>query len=181
MSTIYTALILVAIIIALVGILASLSRREKRKKTIELLDQFRRIGIAKNLSFSSQEVLENSVIGLDGIKRKLLIVEKSKDGRFNFLHVDLNQLKNCTAKRFYRSVNMGTGKREEYEKHLDKIVLHIELFNGEPADLVFFDPLRDPTTRMHELEEKAAKWEGVLSKLVRLQNTGERKETNIIN
>ncbi len=172
MSTIYTALILVAIITALVGVLASISRREKRKRTIELLDQFKRIGIAKYLSFSSQEILENSVIGLDGIKRKLLVVRKSEDGRFNFLLIDLNQLKNCSMQKFYRIINMGTTKKEEYEKHIDKIVLHIELFNGAPADLVCFELIRDPVTRMHELEEKAAKWERMLSKLIRLKTGG---------
>jgi len=172
MPTIFTALILVAVIIIVSWVFVAIYKRERRKKIVELLDQFRRIGIAKNLSFSSQEVLENSVIGLDGILRKLLIVRKSEDGRFNFALIDLNKVKNCSVQKFYRSINLGTSKKEEYEKQIDKIVLRIELFNGEQSDLVFFDPLQDTISRMHELEEKAAKWEGILSKLAQLKNKG---------
>jgi len=52
-----------------------MKHRNKRFDKLSYL-QLSKLGSIFNLSFSSQEILSNKIIGLDGIKRKLLVAEK---------------------------------------------------------------------------------------------------------
>ena len=166
MSTIFLALIVVAIIITIVWVLVTVHNRERRKQKLEMLERFTSIVLKKGLSISSQQSLYNSIIGIDGIQRKLLIVRRSADDKYDFRSIDLDQVKHYNVEKCFTTINIGAKEKEKYEKHIGKIILHLEMVDGDPEHLVFFDPVHDHISAMHELEEAAARWESILSGLV---------------
>ncbi len=56
--------------------------------------QLSKEGAAKNLTFCSQEILQNKVMGFDGIHRKIMIVEKNK-GAYNTSIISLDEVQHC--------------------------------------------------------------------------------------
>ena len=120
MSTIIVAAVLILVIISICLILVSLNNKDRQKTTTELLNHFSKLGTENNLSFSSQEILQNCIIGLDGIQRKLLILKKNDEDKYDSLILDLNDVKSCSKKKIYRSVNVGTEKRKSLRTRLIK-------------------------------------------------------------
>ena len=167
MSTIIVAAVLILVIMSICLILVSLNSKDRQKTTTKLLNNFRKLGIENNLSFSSQEILQNCIIGLDGMQRKLLILEKNDEDKYDSLVLDLNDVKSCSKKKIYRSVNVGTGKKEKFENQIDKIVLAFDFIdNRQPVQISFFDPVTNHIFAMQELEQRAKNWETILTKLV---------------
>ena len=167
MSTIIVAAIIISVIISICLILVSINNKGRQKTTAELLTHFSKAGTENNLSFSSQEILENGIIGLDGIQRKLLVLKKIDEGKYDSLVLDLNDVKSCSKKKIYRSVNIGTEKKEKFENQIDKIVLAFDFSdNRQPIHISFFDPVMTHIFAMPELEQKAKNWETILTKLL---------------
>ena len=173
MSTFIVAVILISIIVSISLFLVSLNNRYAQKTTTALLTLFSKLGTENKLSFSSQEILENCIIGLDGIQRKLLILKKIDKDEYDSILLDLNEVKKCSKKNIYTRVNIGTNKKERFENHLDKIVLDFDFIdNREPVQILFFEPITNHVFAMSELEQKAKKWETILSQIA---NTGVKK------
>jgi hypothetical protein len=167
MSTIIIAAILISVIISICLILVSVNNKARQKTTASLLAHFRKLGTENSLSFSSQEILENGIIGLDGIQRKLLTLKKIGENKYDSLVLDLNVVKTCSKKKIYRSVNIGTEKKEKFENQIDKIVLAFDFIdNRQPIQISFFDPVTNHIFAMPELEQKAKNWETILTKLI---------------
>ena len=173
MSTIIVAAILISVITGICLILVSINNKHRQKKASELLNHFSKLGTENKLSFSSQEILENCIIGLDGIQRKLLILKKIDKDENDSILLDLNEVKKCSKKNIYTRVNIGTNKKERFENHLDKIVLDFDFIdNRQPVQILFFEPITNHIFAMSELEQKAKKWETILSQIA---NTGLKK------
>ena len=173
MSTIIVAAVLILVIISICLILISLNNKDRQKTTTELLTHFRTLGTENNLSFSSQEILENCIIGLDGIQRKLLILKKIDKDKYDSILLDLNEVKKCSKKNIYTRVNIGTEKKEKFENQIDKIVLAFDFNdNRQPIHIPFFDPRTNQIFAMSELEQRAKNWETILTKLL---STGLKK------
>ena len=173
MSTIIVAAILISVITGICLILVSINNKHRQKTASELLNHFSKLGTENNLSFSSEEILENGIIGLDGIQRKLLILKKIDKDEYDSILLDLNEVKKCSKKNIYTRVNIGTNKKERFENHLDKIVLDFDFIdNRQPVQILFFEPITNHVFAMLELEQKAKKWETILSQIA---NTGLKK------
>ena len=78
MSTIIVAAILISIVIFICLILISINNKHRKKAITELLARSSKFEAENNLSFSSQEILENCLIGLDEIQRKLIDSKKNR-------------------------------------------------------------------------------------------------------
>ena len=173
MSTIIVAAIIISVIISISLKLVSINNKQRKKTSTELLNHFSKLGTENKLSFSSQEILENCIIGLDGIQRKLLILKKIDKDENDSILLDLNEVKKCSKKNIYTRVNIGTSKKERFENHLDKIVLDFDFIdNRQPVQILFFEPITNHIFAMLELEQKAKKWETILSQIA---NTGLKK------
>jgi len=150
-----------------------MNNKHRKKTSTELLNHFSKVGTENNLSFSSQEILENCIVGLDGIQRKLLILKRIDTNAYDPILLDLNEVKSCAKKKICTRVNIGTNKKERFENHIDKIVLELEfIYNKQPGEILFFEPITNHILAMSELEQKAEKWEAILSQIV---NTGLKK------
>ena len=173
MSTIIVAAIIISVVISICLILVSINNKHRKKTSIAFLNQFSKLGIENGLSFSSQEILENCIIGLDGIQKKLLILKKIDGDEYDDVLLDLNEVKNCSKKRIYTRVNIGTKKKARFENILNKIVLELDFTDDrQSVQILFFDPITNHQFSMLELEQKAKKWETILSQIA---NTGRKK------
>jgi hypothetical protein len=164
MSTILVAAILVGSVVAICLLLISIHNKHKREVMNNLFKHFSQLGTENNLSFSSQEVLNHCVLGLDGINRKILVVTK-EDGFFSSFITDLNEVRNCSVKKIYGTIKVGDLKNHKLDQYLQKIVLHFELNRKPPVEIVFYKNFDNHVYETKELEQKAKHWEAILSKM----------------
>lgn len=164
MSTLLIAAIIIGSIAAICFLLVSIHNKHKREAMNNLLKNFHEAGTENGLSFSSQEVLKNSILGLDGVHRKILVVMQ-KDNFHSSSVINLNEVKNCSVKKIYGTLNSGDLKNNKTEPYLEKIVLHFEM-NGKPSsEIVFYQHFDNHIYETQELEQKAKHWEAILSKM----------------
>jgi hypothetical protein len=165
MSTIIVAAILVGAIVAVCVVLISIHNKQKRKAMNKILQYFSEAGARHDLNFSSQEVLKDCIIGLDGRDRKLLVVTRREEG-FHSVVIDLDEIKKCTVQKVFGAIKANDLKNKKLEQYLEKITLHFEFKNNRQAiEVVFYKHFDNHLTESFELESKARHWQAILSKM----------------
>lgn len=165
MSTIITGAIVIAGTIGIVWFLIFINNRNNKRRNKTLINVFNEAGAGQGLTFSSQEVLRDKIIGLDGQHLRLLV--------FDFLHTDavtsikLSEVKECALQKEYQNVNFGNEKNADMEKTLRTIAIMFSFKNRpELFSLSFYDSMLYSIYEIAELEAKAKAWEILLSKLI---------------
>ncbi len=119
-----------------------------------------------NLSLAKEEILHNQLIGLDRIRRKLLLVRKVKD-QFDCCIVDLNDVLHCSLKKVYGSIKPGDLKAKSLDYYLQSISLQVVFKSGaEPVAVNFYESRRNTIKQQSFLESAAKKWVQFLSELL---------------
>lgn len=165
MLTAIYATILLGVIIAPIPLLVIADKRQKRKALRTLMQQFSERGSEYGLAFSSQEVLPNAVLGLDGVQRKLLVFERRSEDQMETTVVSLQDVRSCTVRKYYRNIEQGSLSAHKLEEYLEKICLHFEMNSGQGRDILFYDHISNHFQQALELEQKARHWEAILSKM----------------
>ena len=111
MTTLFVAAILVGLVAAIFLLIVSIDKKQKRMALNQLLHAFHKAGSDQNLTFSSQEILSDSVIGLDGLKRKLFVLEREDGNVYNSLVIELNDVIHCSVKRS-TALSIGVSRME---------------------------------------------------------------------
>jgi hypothetical protein len=131
------------------------------------------VGSENHLSFTSQEIVTGGIIGLDGLNRKLVILENN-NGDYNWSIFNLEDIKSFSIKKIFMSANIGSMKKQNVQEHLDKIVLQFEMKDEKgKIEIPFFVFSENHIYQQAELEQKARHWEAILSKFI----TGQVKKT----
>src|SRR5688572_15493838 len=125
MSTLAVVTILFAITIVICGLPVIIYTQQKRKIMSRILDHFSKVGSDYNLSFSSQEILQDCVFGLDGLHRKILIIITQNE-QYTTNVIDLEEVSSCSVKKTFSPINAGDLKKKNLEQHLQTIVLQFE-------------------------------------------------------
>jgi hypothetical protein len=154
MSTFIVAAIIIGSVSSICLLLISINNKHNRKAMIKLLKHFSELGTENDLNFSSQEILKNCILGLDGVRRKILVVTRQDDFFGSFI-IDLREVKNCTVKKIYGTINVGDLKKKKLEQYLDKIVLHFDQNNNSSVEIVFYKHFENHLLEALELEQKA--------------------------
>ena len=172
MSSIIVASVLILIIALISLMLVSINNRHRKKNAIELVNRFNELGERNNLSFTHKEMMENFTIGLDEF-RKILVVLRKTDSKYDSQVINLRDVKSCSKKKIYRTINMGTLKKVRYENHIDKIVLEFDyLDNKAPMQISFYESGGNHLLEMSELETKAGSWVTILDKTLKTKLKG---------
>jgi hypothetical protein len=164
MQIIIGVIVLLVLVTVLRLIVIAISKGRSRKKTERLLLAFSHLGTDNDLSFTSQELLGNRVIGLDGLKRKLLFIEDN-DAKYRSLVIDLDAVRTCTVKLKYIGFSISL-KRRNPEEYLEKISLQFEGNDKKVIDVPFYVFHKDNISNKRLLEQKARDWETILSKMI---------------
>jgi hypothetical protein len=159
----YTIIISVAIITLALAIYKALRaiRRHDRLDEIFSLDQrFDNFEKENNLKFSKKERLNDFVIGLENVRKKLFVFKKVNDN-YELLIVDLKEIKSCCKRKIYKSV--VTENRNKETRDLDKIIIEFENTTGdERLQVPFYESIQNKQVEILELEHKAEEWESFL-------------------
>ena len=167
MFTVLTVVILVAICIILCSWLPYLLKKRKQKQLLFQLNALSLLGTQKRLIFTCHIVLPQSIIGVDGFQKKLLIVSRIKKHSFHTEIIDLKQVSSFNVKRFFSPVRGNNTLSQTDGQHIQKIVLQIELKNKkEPVEIVFYSGKDNRYPNCAALEHQAIQWKIMLNKMM---------------
>jgi len=168
MLPIFVTFILFAVAVLIFGSLTFFTKTDKKKRK-NLFLRLSQEGTANNLTFCSQEILQNKVIGIDGIHRKIMILEKIND-TYNCSVISLDEVQNCELITRFGSLNACNLKRFELEKKPDAIELRFEFKNqAQHASIMFYNSLINSKRELVLLKAKAEYWSVMLSKMLTRQ------------
>ena len=143
----------------------SLKRNRRSKERNRFLQQFQRLGASYNLAFSNYELLNGTMIGLDELQQKLLILKKR--GRITGLSklIDAAEVKNCLLERHYGTVRSKSKSGSKPERRLEKISLRLLLIDNSTEEIVFYNHQANLVMEMTSLANKAKHWEIMLARM----------------
>jgi hypothetical protein len=131
-----------------------------------LSDYLTELGSGHNLNFSRQEILRHCIIGLDDMKKKILIVSGIIERRPHHYVIDLNEVSSCSVKKYYGRINVNGLKNRELNHYLEKIVLQFEFHsNKQSAEILIYKRTDNDIRELPELELKAKKWMELLAEI----------------
>jgi hypothetical protein len=143
--------------------------KNPKKKKENLFLKLSREGSANNLVFCSQEILQNKVIGIDGIHRKIMILERSRKD-YNCSVIALDEVQNCELVSSCGALNSENLKNLEIEKKPHAIELQFAFKDqAQRASIIFYDSLINSKRELVLLKAKAEFWKVMLSKLLTSQ------------
>jgi hypothetical protein len=128
--------------------------------------QLSMMGSSFGLSFSCQEVLHDSIIALDGLKRKLLIARKA-DALKSIHIIDLGLVRSISIKKIYKSIMAGALRLKKIDDFLEAIHLQFSFKHAPDTIMVpVYKSGAETTADIPGLEKKARNWQTLLSKLI---------------
>ena len=137
-----------------------------KNKKERLVRKLYREGAANDLIFCSQEIFQNKVMGIDGIHRKIMILEKTSNS-YQYSTISLNEVDHC-----HLVTHPAPSKRTQHyqpgnEPHVATLELIFDFKNHtEPASILFSDGLFTSSTEFAFLKAKAAYWCSMFSKML---------------
>ena len=162
-------LIFILFIIGLLffGSLSFISVYAKRKKE-KMFRQLSREGITNGLTFCSQEILEDKVIGIDGIHRKILILEQKKN-TYQTSIISLDEVQHC---QLVDDEVVFPDDCKNLGQQIKTGVLELQFeFNNhrQAASITFATGLTNSKRELALLRAKAEYWSVMFSKMLNQQ------------
>lgn len=155
----------------LLAALLILSRRQQRRKE-DLLTRFSKLGTRNDLSFTGQEILCCHLLGFDGLKKKLLVLEKSPAG-YRWYTVDLQEVRSCSVHKAYRLPTAGAAGSHSINHYVERVELQFHFWNHKRSrSIPFYCTGYNEVKDLPALETKARSWQCFLTKLLPAQKNG---------
>lgn len=165
MSTILTGAIVIAATAGFIMFFIYVNKKNSIKRDKELMYAFDEARAGEGLSFSNHEVLRDKIIGLDGVHKKVMVFDFLN--AYTITSIKLADVKECVLKKEYLDINFGNGKNSDMEKTLCRIAIKFSFKNNaESVSISFYDNTLYSIYEKRELEDKAKKWEKLLSNLM---------------
>ena len=165
MSTLLISAMIIAGTIAIFVFIIAVNKKSNRKRTKTLIDTFSLAGAVRGLNFSSQEVLRNKIIGLDGLQQQLLVFDFSET--HIFISLPLTEVKDCIVKKEFDTVDYGNAKNPSTEQELRFVSIQFTFKKrSDNFSLTFYDSKINSIYEMKELEAKARDWQLLLTKMI---------------
>lgn len=165
MSTLIVAITLVAGIIALVWIFIKIDTKRTRKKTQAHFANFNGIAFQNEIKITKHEIFRNKIIGIDNLKKMLLIYEFENSNNPILIHLD--HIHACTLVKEYGHLDAGNEKNPRMERFLESIDLKFTIKNkSEYISVSLYENHVNTIDQMVDLEARGRDWEAVLSQLI---------------
>lgn len=140
-----------------------------KKKMENLLRKLSREGAANHLTFSSQEILQNKVLGIDGIHRKIMILEKKEDAYYSSI-ISLDEVHDCQVVNNSDLINRNNLKKSRSESSPANLELRFDLNNHtQPVSIIFSNGITNSKKEFTFLKAKAEYWCVMFSKMLNSQ------------
>lgn len=168
MTPIPTILVLLAIVSLFYVLLPFLSSKSRRKNE-KLFRNLNRQGEVNNLTFCSQDILQDKVIGFDGIHRKIMVIEKRNDGYYSSI-ISLNEVHDCQLVTSTGLINNGNFKKFGNPNHSATLELQFDFNNhAQPASIIFSNGIINSKREFAFLKAKAEFWCTMFTKMLNPQ------------
>ncbi len=129
-----------------------------------------KLGSVFNLSFSSNELLDEKIFGVDGIKRKILVVEEKNGSNSSYI-IELDKVKSISVKTVYDSIKRNDLTDKRLNEFLKTMHLQFEFTDGRDAvALPFFENKKNNIEELPVLERKTKNWKMIFSKMCGAQH-----------
>jgi len=162
MSTILMAGLILAVTIILPWILLARHRKIIKKKERENFHRFSTAGTEKQLSFSRQEIIQNKIIGFDGIQQVLMIAEL--DNNYDIICIAVKELRACSIDKAYAIVGETAMDKEKVLQEINLVFYFHD--NRDPVHVLFYNNNNDSIYLMAEMETKVKEWQAAISRLI---------------
>ncbi len=149
------------------GCLPFISIYAKRKKE-KLFRQLSKEGATNELTFCSQEILDNKVIGIDGIHRKILILEQNRK-TYTTSIISLDEVLHCQLLTDEGVFDSDDFKTVGQQISTGVLGLQFEFNNRQAASIIFNNNLTRPKREFALLKAKAEYWCVMFSKMLNQQ------------
>jgi len=161
MSTIFMAILIIAFTVILPWILINRHKKAQQKKERAHFHRFSNAGSERHLSFSRQEIIQNKIIGFDGIQQVLMIIEMEHD--YDVTCIAIKDLVKCSITKVYHTV----GENQDKEKICKEINL-VFIFSDDrtPVPVLFYNNDTNSVYLMAEMEAKAKEWQTSISRMI---------------
>jgi hypothetical protein len=138
-----------------------------KKKKEDLVRKLCREGAAHDLIFCSQEILQNKVMGIDGIHRKIMILEKTKK-TYHCSTISLDEVHDCRLVTQSNVMTMDISKTVRVNaRPTTTLALQFEFNNhSQPASIIFSNGLIAKGRELDFLKAKAEYWCIMFSKML---------------
>lgn len=117
----------------------------------------------EQLTLTSKEMWNNSIIGINETKKIMLFV-KLKDAQKDFFIISLNDVKSCQINKVKRDFKKD--KKMEFE--LQKLDLELSFISKTPNVLLNFYDINDSLSQDFEMQ-RAEKWETLIQQNIQKQ------------
>jgi hypothetical protein len=165
MSTLYVAAILVASVVALVWIFIKFNARKTRREEQAFFDHFNRIASENNIKYTKHEKFSNKIIGLDQLKKTLVIFEFEHQD--NPILINLSDLRSCTLVKEYGHINTGNETKPKLERYTQSIDLVFTFKNKSESIIVtLYENHMNGIDQMLSLEASGKEWETIISQSI---------------
>lgn len=137
-----------------------------KKRKQHLLRKLSCHGSANNLVFCSQELLKDKVIGIDGIHRKIMVLEKIKN-TFNSSIISLDEVHDCQL--ITKKTSLNQGNLTKFNRQFTTAIIELQFeFNNhaQSASIVFSDGIVNSKRELAFLKAKAEYWCLMFSKML---------------
>jgi|SRR5687768_15601141 len=140
-------------------------KKKMNRKTKNSLEELRAIAMRSGLSLTAEEAWRYGAIGIGGIEKKLLYLDKFNDDARQHI-INLTDIENCTINVVFRNIDAGDLEYKSVDEFIKTMVLHIEHRNRRQSfDIHFYNSRFDWSTDLPELRSKAYRWKKILSQL----------------
>jgi len=162
-AEIITILIVAFVCISLIQSPKNKKKMKRRAKSI--LTELRSLAIQAELSLSAEEVWRYGALGIDGIEKKLLYLDKFNGEAASHV-IELAEIENCTLNVVYRNIDAGDLEYRSIDEFIRTMALRIEHTNLQPGiDIHFYNSRFDLVTDLPELRSKAYRWKRIITQL----------------
>ena len=146
------------------GTVSLISRNVKWKKE-RICRQLSKEGAANNLIFCSQEILQNKVIGFDGIHRKIMVLEKSKN-TYNTSIISLDEVQHCELVTAEQAANAEVSNNSNKKITNHVLELRFDFVNPNKNTSISFNGFTNSKRELDLLKAKAEFWCIMFSKML---------------
>lgn len=161
---IVVSIVVVCSVVAI--ILVFMNNQESKKQQAALFYQFSKLGSRYNLSFTSQEMLHQRIIGFDAIHQKMLVFEMQSN-TYDWYLINLRDVKTCSLKKIYSNIDADNSERKQLEQYLEVIALEFCFKDGQQTvALPFYIKPQNAIEEIPYLYNKAKDWEVMLGKML---------------
>lgn len=150
------------------GSLPFISNYSKRKKE-KFFRRLSKEGASNNLIFCSQEILDNKVIGFDGIHRKILVLERNNK-KYTSSIISLDEVQHCQLITDEGILDSTEFKTVSQQTKTGILELQFEFSDHhQPASIIFSKGFMKTKREFALLKAKAEYWCVMFSKMLNHQ------------